>query len=138
MKGKNYFLILLFVYIVAVYYYAVLSRDAEAKSFVRLDLFQGYVKPINDSYRDVITNLVLFMPLGFLVGLSLKKYRVILSFLIGAVVSLAIETSQLVWHRGTFDVDDLFNNTVGAVIGGLFTMVVYRMIRSKQLGSING
>lgn len=42
------------------------------------------------------------------------------------------------WHRGTFDVDDLFNNAVGAVIGGLFAMLIYRMIMSKRIGSING
>lgn len=42
----------------------------------------------------------------------------------GVIVSLAIEGSQLVWKKGVFDVDDLFNNAVGAVLGGLIVVAV--------------
>lgn len=40
------------------------------------------------------------------------------ALLVGLLVSLVIECSQLTLKRGVFDVDDLFNNSVGALIGG--------------------
>jgi len=40
------------------------------------------------------------------------------------MISLAIEGSQLVWKKGVFDVDDIFNNAVGAVIGGVIVVAV--------------
>jgi hypothetical protein len=35
-----------------------------------------------------------------------------------------LECSQLIWQRGTFDVNDLMNNTIGALVGGLIAVVV--------------
>ena len=35
--------------------------------------------------------------------------------LVGLFVSETIECSQLIWQRVTFDVDDLMNNTIGAM-----------------------
>ena len=37
---------------------------------------------------------------------------------------LTIEFSQLIWHRGVFDVNDLFNNALGAMIGGVIAVAV--------------
>ena len=39
--------------------------------------------------------------------------------LLGAVFSLCIETTQLVFRVGSFDVDDLLLNTIGALAGYL-------------------
>ena len=55
------------------------------------------------------------------------------AFLAGLVLSMAIEGSQLVWKRGVFDVDDIFNNAMGAVIGGVIAFVVsYRITRMSE------
>ena len=48
----------------------------------------------------------------------------------GVIVSLAIEGSQLIWKKGVFDVDDIFNNAAGAVIGG----IVWAAIKSLGNG----
>ena len=48
-----------------------------------------------------------------------------MALLVGLLVSLVIECSQLIWSRGIFDVDDLFNNTFGALIGGLIVCYKY-------------
>lgn len=138
MSVRSYCRIVLLIYILGIVYYAVVSRSFVAESNVRLDLFQGYRHPIDHSYKDIVSNIALFIPFGILVGMIYRRYRVVVAFVAGLLLTLAIECSQLIWHRGTFDVDDLFNNTVGAVIGGLFAMMVNRMIRSKKFGSING
>ena len=52
-----------------------------------------------------------------------KKQRVLKALLVGSLMSLTIEFSQLIWHRGVFDIDDLFNNTVGALAGAVIVVM---------------
>lgn len=66
-----------------------------------------------------LLNVVMFLPLGFLVPLIWKGMRKLSHILvIGAAFSLLIELSQLFSYRGT-DVDDLILNTLGAAVGFL-------------------
>jgi len=58
------------------------------------------------------------------VGLVARKYRLVKAVLFGLFVSETIECSQLIWQRGTFDVNDLMNNTIGAMIGGIIAIAV--------------
>lgn len=46
------------------------------------------------------------------------------ALLAGVMMSLAIECSQLVWKKGVFDVNDLFNNAMGALIGGVIAVAL--------------
>lgn len=126
MKRLNYWFVILIVYILIIFYFAVLGRVPSTKEIIRLDLFQGYVQPVDNSYKDILTNIIVFIPIGLLVGLFTVKHRVIKVFVIGLLFSLSIECSQLIWQRGTFDVDDLFNNSFGAVIGGAITVLLCR------------
>ena len=70
----------------------------------------------------------MFMPIGFCIPLlwNVSKKKVIL---IGAGISLFIESIQLFLRRGT-DIDDLILNTVGVGLG----LVVYILV-SKKCGS---
>lgn len=62
------------------------------------------------------------MPMGFLQPLlSDRQRRKILVVLNCFIVSLLVETIQLVFKIGCFDVDDLFLNT----LGGLFGLMIY-------------
>lgn len=115
------------VYLIMSFYITVVSRASLDKDFIRTEWLEGY-----ESFRDVYTNsenylnILLFVPIGCLVGLVAKKYRLICAVLVGLFVSETIECSQLIWHRGTFDVNDLFNNTVGALLGGLIAIAVIK------------
>lgn len=78
-----------------------------------------------------LLNIVMFIPLGFLVPLIWKKAgkpRYII--LTGFAFSLLIELSQLLNSRGT-DVDDLILNTLGGVVGFLLYKVWDRVTKSK-------
>ena len=71
-----------------------------------------------------LLNIVLFMPFGFyyrLFGRSLEneKHR-----MRGIPFSLAIELNQLLNNRIT-DIDDLFTNTLGAIVGYVLYKVLY-------------
>ena len=90
------------------------------------------------SWESVILNLLMLVPLGYLVPICFQKidYWIKMMF-IGFMVSLLIETAQLIFHRGWFDVDDLFLNTLGALIGWcLFKRVIDRKEKTVEANNI--
>lgn len=121
---KQYIFIALIAYIFLFYYFAFLNRELMANPTIRLNLFKC---PEKDGYKDIFNNIVLFFPIGVLTGLFFEKYRIVKALALGLIVSLSTEFSQLIWHRGIFDVNDLFNNTVGAVVGGVMVCIGLRI-----------
>ena len=117
MRKKRVVLLLLIVYVAVFFSLAVVFRESSDKCTIRLDLFNGLLNPGPDGYRDLILNIVCFIPVGLLVALLFERYRLAKALLAGLLFSLTIEFSQLIWQRGVFDVNDLFNNALGAVIG---------------------
>ena len=62
-------------------------------------------------------NIIMCIPLGFLLPFIWKNYRKLYkTAIIGFGFSMLIELSQLITTRAT-DIDDLIANTIGAVIG---------------------
>lgn len=69
---------------------------------------------------NTVGNVVCFMPFGFILPLiSRRGGKWYNTFLLSFLFSLFIETTQLVFKVGSFDVDDLFLNTVGGITGFL-------------------
>ena len=132
MRRKHIVLLLLIAHVAVFFSLAVVFRESSDKCTIRLDLFNGLLNPGPDGYRDLILNIVCFIPLGVLVGLLFKRYRLAKTLLAGLLVSLTIELSQLIWHRGVFDVNDLFNNALGALIGGVFAVGIMRFDYSRH------
>ena len=66
--------------------------------------------------RNVIGNMLMFLPFGFFVSyfLDLNKVRTIM--ILSLITSTCIETTQLVIGR-VFDVDDIMLNIVGGMMG---------------------
>ena len=75
-------------------------------------------------FKNVIGNMIMFTPYGFFIAyiLKLKKLRSIT--LLSLLVSLTIETTQLVIGR-VFDVDDIILNVIGGVIGFYTFKIIY-------------
>lgn len=96
-----------------------------------MELFQDYFQPNKTGYLDSYINIALFVPFGLVVGLLGKRNKVVIAIIVGFLCSLIIESSQLIWKKGTFDINDLFNNTIGALIGVLIAMSVLSIL--KQL-----
>ena len=74
---------------------------------------------------NLLGNVVLFMPLGILLGLIFnQRGRVGLKIAFcGFFLSFSLETAQLLFMIGQFDVDDLLLNSLGGLLG-------YAMYRS--------
>ncbi|XTR38691.1 VanZ family protein [Paraclostridium tenue] len=87
--------------------------------------------PFNsEGIRTYILNIIMFMPLGFLLPLIWEKFRNIVKvFYTGLGFSLAIEICQLFNHRAT-DIDDLMMNSLGAVLGYFIWVCVSNLFNS--------
>ena len=80
----------------------------------------------------VLLNVAAFVPLGLLLPLAFRPFRRwYLTVPAGFLTSLAIEALQLATGRGTFDVDDLFTNTLGCALGYCLVMAVL-LLHARQ------
>jgi len=79
--------------------------------------------------RNVIGNIIIFIPFGYLVSdiiyMNTKHKNIIIVLLFVALTSLGIETTQMYIGR-SFDIDDIILNFVG----GLFGYIVFLIIKS--------
>ncbi|MGN0249799.1 MAG: VanZ family protein [Oliverpabstia sp.] len=70
------------------------------------------------AFMNIAGNVIGFLPYGFLLPILNRRFRNIwLAGLMGFGFSLSVETIQLVFRVGCFDVDDLILNTLGTVLG---------------------
>ena len=121
--------VMLAVYLIYTFYLTVVSRESSGKDIIRTEWFRDNIIVFFTNSQNLL-NILLFVPISCLVGLATKKYKLVYAVLFGLFVSETIECSQLIWKKGTFDVDDLMNNTIGALIGGLIAVIV--MSRYKR------
>ena len=89
------------------------------------------------AWRNIIFNFCMFVPLGIWLPVGFKAFRKFWrTYLAGFMVTLLIETVQLVTHRGIFEWDDVLGNTVGTMIGyGMFAagyLLWYAASRRKR------
>lgn len=70
-------------------------------------------------FKNVLGNILLFIPLGFYATYYTKSKNIILPFIIVTISSATIEFTQLNIGR-TFDIDDILLNVLGGICGYLF------------------
>lgn len=131
-RSKQVFWWILFIcYLVGISYFLFFSERygrTEGNSEYRYNLtvlkeitrFITYQKTIGleGFLVNLFGNVIAFMPFGFCLPMISRKdskfYRV---FFWAFAFSLAIETIQLLYKIGIFDVDDLILNTLGGIFG---------------------
>lgn len=79
-------------------------------------------------FLNLAGNILIFMPFGFLLPTMRRRLRGFFRvLLLGFELSLTVECVQLLTKTGSFDVDDLFLNTIGCLFGELiYTAVQHR------------
>ena len=113
---------LLFPYLFLVLSTTVLKRRTAASIRYFLRPFRSHSQIMRNGlsrsryqFAQVVLNILLLSPIGFLMPCMVKKKWIAVPF--GFCFSLLIEVLQLVLRKGTFEIDDLINNTAGVVIG---------------------
>ena len=128
--------ILSFVFIVYILclFQLVTNQDVSGDHGINLTLFKELTRYKLGShlfFRNVVGNIVLFIPFGFLTSyyldLEKKRYNILITLLI----SIVIETIQLSIGRA-FDIDDIILNIVGSFIGCLIYRLIDRIFENKS------
>ncbi len=136
-KLKCVLWILLLEYLFVVVCSTIICRGAMSFEFDRLELtpFWTYKAVISHTpgvrVWDIVLNVVLFVPLGFLVELLYPSISVLKMLGIALLCSLFIETSQFVFEKGIAQTDDMMHNVIGAALGWLLAKITLKVI-SKQ------
>ena len=133
---KIYLVSAFVIYILIVLYITIFNRMPEEKR-VDMELFRSYRLLIVDKnyfyLYQISCNILMTIPFGILVPTFSKKCRKFSSLAIaGFLFSFVIECAQYFTGRGLFEMDDLFNNTLGAILGFIIFTVCYRMIFHRK------
>lgn len=82
----------------------------------------------------LILNILMLAPLGFLLPLISKRFDSLKNVLLSAFAfTVFIELFQLITHRGIFELDDLFHNTIGSMIGYFIVKVFLEFKETKKI-----
>ena len=139
-EKRSFTLWILFVeYLFVVVCSTIIFRPSIICGFDRLELipFWTYwavvVHTPGVSVWDIVLNVVLFMPHGFLIKLLYPKLELWKMILIAVGCSMIIETNQYFFEKGIAQTDDIMHNVLGGVIGwGLAWLCVHGFKRFKN------
>ena len=133
---RKTFLWLIFLGYLVIVLYATILRNAGGFREWNLHLFRAWREAWNNfstkNWANVLLNIAMFVPLGFLLPLMGKPFRKwYMAIPAGIGTSLLIELAQLTMKRGICDVDDLFCNALGAAMGYFAFMAVFSLWGEK-------
>ena len=88
-------------------------------------------------YREMLMNVFLFFPLGLTLSNALPQKwhrwgRIILTTLVGCILSAGIEYAQYRYALGMAEVDDVICNTLGAFIGSTSLLIAHAIEKSRE------
>lgn len=114
--------------LIGIAYITLLSRMPTLTREIHLQPFWSYMSAMYG--KQILLNIVLFIPLGFLLMASLtrSKHPVLWVISLAFVISCSIELLQFATYRGMLDVDDLGSNLFGAVVG----LVAFRLEKNRK------
>ncbi|PAF32964.1 VanZ family protein [Paenibacillus sp. 7516] len=83
--------------------------------------------------KNLFGNIVLFIPLGIWIPWLFRPFRTGLKFTTTVIMLLlAVELAQLVLRVGSFDVDDIILNTLGAWIGYIAFRLFIQFMKTRR------
>ncbi len=126
--GLRYSVALLLIeYIFLIFCSTVFFRTTSELRKYDFQPFWSY-EAIQDGREDLlaenIMNVVVFIPVGLLLGIAFKQMTWWKVLLIGCGISVTIESLQFFFMRGFSEVDDVMHNTLGCLLGyGIMTIL---------------
>lgn len=124
-------------YTIFVLYKTVLSRKPGVTE-INLKLgwtYKALIQSVPGMFSQIYLNIMLFVPIGIFGGilfLNKKKRSWLLPVGLGVILTMVIEYLQLSLHCGTFELDDILNNTIGTITGVLIADRINRVQVEKE------
>lgn len=140
LKNRKLFFISIFIiYLIVILIATLINRpNYSFNQRASFQLFSSYRYAIHNfdlrEWRNIILNICMTIPLGILLPLINKKFKNWwLTYLAGLAFTTIIELTQLLTNRGIFEIDDIFNNTLGCTIGfGIYKFLSYFYQKLKK------
>lgn len=133
-KGwKRVVKVLLLEYLILFFCSTVIFRIPKQERGFELTPFWSYSaisNGVETMIPETVMNVVVFIPVGLMVGLAFigANWRKII--IAGIGMSLLIELLQLLFKKGCCETDDVIHNTIGCVIGyGIYSIARYLINR---------
>ena len=126
--SKELMMLTFIVYILCLFQ-IVTSNDVSGTHGINLTLFKEmtrYHVGTRLFYRNIIGNILMFIPFGFFTSYYLKLERKSFVFFLSVIVAVVIELIQLRIGRA-FDIDDILLNVVGSMIGYFLYRIIDRI-----------
>lgn len=125
MKKKIMTSAVLILYCCILLYITVISRKTQTEKQFDLSLLHTYYSLWYYEWNyaakyvllEVLGNVVMFLPIGTIVGVLFYPHFDKKGILLGLGFSMIIECTQYLTGRGAFQVVDLLHNTVGTTTG---------------------
>lgn len=136
-ENRDFLKFLIFVFFLfMVLFRTILCREIWSTVLQDVIGIWGLHDAAGNLYTEGLENILLFIPLGALVFWVFSKQIfkgsqpklndvVIKSIIFGFIFSLGIELTQLFLKCGTFQLSDLFYNTLGNLIGGFIFWICH-------------
>ncbi|MDO4375790.1 MAG: VanZ family protein [bacterium] len=115
---------LIYIYISAVLYFTLMPiitsipqifHHSSAK--MNLNLFEDLINGRGDYLRQIILNIIMTIPFGFLINFKTTKNSFLKTAGYTLLFSLTIEILQPIISSRSSDITDIFTNTIGGIIG---------------------
>lgn len=135
-KGQAVAFLLLLCYLGGLAAITLMNRMDGMRTGVQLLPFLAFWEAWNNFTLQIwlnpLLNIAMFLPLGVLLPLAVKRFRRWFWMLTAGVgTSLVIELLQYVLGRGQADVDDLICTVLGAMLGYCFCMLFVSLVRKQ-------
>ena len=88
---------------------------------------------VNGNYREMVDNVIIFIPLGLLLNVNFKAVRFLPKLAFIMVLSLTFEFIQLIFAIGATDITDIITNTFGGFLGLKLYDVSNKYMSSKEI-----
>ena len=127
-------LILLCGYVFYILYLTLLCRTPRTFYQYNYKLFWSYQYFFDQDHpqgRQIILNILFFVPFGFLLSAVLNSFHIkskkkifLITIVAACLLSATIEFLQLILKLGFSEFDDVMDNTAGAAIGALIYLPI--------------
>ena len=123
--------LLLIEYIFQLFCSTVIFRPTGETRQYDFHPFWSYDRP--ELLVENIMNVIVFIPVGLLLGSAFKQMTWWKALLIGCSLSITIEALQFCFMKGFSEVDDVMHNTVGCIMGYIIYSILVRIFINTKL-----
>lgn len=133
------YLFVFMIYIMIVLHRTLFNRDMWSNPLSNIIGIWYFIDENGSFTAEIPENILLFVPFGFLIFNIMRSTRFenlreisVCAIKFSFLFSMGIECCQLFFRLGTFQLSDLFFNSLGGLIGGLIYWIIYMIKRRKS------